>query len=1267
MPGTPRAKQADLHDQGARRTPSAQATLVRPVKADAARGLRALVLMLLAALIVAPGVASADVGQRLPRLARLSDEVARGGMPLGYVPLRQIWADWDQGDPQEVEESLRAIAGDPRVAAPLRVYSGLLEAYARRRRGDLTGAKQRIRDLGFVGRWIVAGPFDNEGKSGLDRAFGPEDEIADPLSMSRTYDGKERQVGNRMTPDVFPFGWVDLGAMMRPQESVCGYATTFVRDTRTKSGPRPFSVWFGASGAAKVFFDGVEVAKDTKYRDLDSDRFGVTLTMREGWHRLTVKVCGDEDAPMFALRLADPSGAPDKNLEADPDPSHAKEASAVRFRKGDKPPPPIVAGPVPAFEKLAARDDAASLEAYARWLVLTSSDDASENRARDLARRAAEKSPTVPRCLLAGDLAENRNQRAIWIDKAEDVIRRSGKAIPESERISALLSRAGHARGGANWRDAIPYYEKVLALDPDNVPANLAQVELYSEAGLRETALASLNGTLARRPRSVALLRATANALRELDRTTESEEVTARYATLRYDDTQVLEGRIELALARRDAALANRWIERLVETNPDSARSLAAAARAYVALGDRPKAIALHRRALDLAPEDVSTLRALADVYAVGGQTDEQLRLLRHVLQLRPQEKDVREYVAHTEPARPRADEAYARPSAEFLKLRDKPAAGRTRRTLVDLQVTTVFPNGLASRFHQVVFQPLTDAAAAEAREYGFAFQADTESVQLRGARIYRKGGQIDEAIESGEGATDNPAMAMYSSARAFYVHFPRLDPGDVVELQYRVEDVAHRNAFADYFGEVVYMQSTEPIARSEYVLITPKSRTFYFNKPNVAGLTQKVEEKGTEKIWHFTAENVAPLEPEPAMPPLAESLGHVHVSTYKSWDDMGRWYWGLVKDQFTADDEVRRRALEITKGATDEKAKVRAIYDFVVQKTRYVALEFGIHGFKPYRCAQIFARGFGDCKDKATLIVTMLKELGINATIVIVRTGMRGDFETEPASLAPFDHAIAYVPSLDWYLDGTAEFTGSSELPAMDRGALALQINEGKPKLVHLPEPSASESVASKRVEAAVNADGSAQIDWKVVVTGSGASSWRQRYHAKASQKQRVQEDLASELPGLEVQGVVASDLDDIERPVEIHAKAKAPSYARKDGETRTVAVGAKEHMVRAYAPLSSRRRDIRIFALSTQENETVVKLPQGAKILGAPHAAEGTSPYGSFKVETETNGGTVRVKTTVAITKSRIPASEYAAFRAFCEQVDRDLGQTLTYTVSK
>src|SRR5207253_3518168 len=135
------------------------------------------------------------------------------------------------------------------------------------------------------------------------------------------------------------------------------------------------------------------------------------------------------------------------------------------------------------------------------------------------------------------------------------------------------------------------------------------------------------------------------------------------------------------------------------------------------------------------------------DVYALGGQKEEQLKLLKRVLELKPQQKDVREYVAHSEPSKPRADEAYARAPAEFLKLRGEPAGTFSRRTLVDLQVTTVFPNGLASRFHQVVYQPLTDAAAAAAREYDFGYESDSETVQLRGARVYRGDGKIEEAI----------------------------------------------------------------------------------------------------------------------------------------------------------------------------------------------------------------------------------------------------------------------------------------------------------------------------------------------------------------------------------------------------------------------------------------------------------------------------------------------------------------------------------------
>ncbi|MBV9949635.1 MAG: DUF3857 domain-containing protein, partial [Myxococcales bacterium] len=1031
---------------------------------------------------------------------------------------------------------------------------------------------------------------------------------------------------------------------------------------------REVSIWAGATGAMRLFWNGSPVLRDDKYRDIDSDRFATSATLREGWNRLTAKVCGDDRAPMLSLRMATAEGAPDEHLEVDADPRHATTdggAVVALGRTVEAPTTPSTEGPAQAFEREAQGGDPAILEAYARYLGITGSDDPTEHRARELARKAAEKGPTVARMLLAGELAESRNQRAAWIDRAESLV--AQRAPSQEEVIDLLLARSASVREGVNWRDSVKIDDQVLALDPDNIPATLAKAEAYDEVGLRETSLRILEDALARRPRSVALLRAAAASLRDAGRETEADELSERYASLRFDDPTFARGRIDLAVARRDPAAAGRWIDRLMAADPDSGSGHRTAARAWSALGQDARAIAAYRGALELAPDDTDLMRELATACALDGQRDEQLRLLKRVLELMPQANDVREQVAHIEPAKPRPDELYARPAAEFLAQRALPSGGWSRRSLVDLQVTSVFENGLASRFHQVVYQPLTEAAAAESREYDFEFESDSQAVQMRVARVYRKDGSVDEAIENGAGAmSDDPSLAIYTTARSYYVHFPRLEPGDVVELQYRVEDVSPRNAFADYFGEVVHMQATEPVARVEYVLLTPRSRSFHFNDPiRVPGLERSVEEKGGARVYRFLAKDVPPVVPEPTQPPWPEVLGYVHVSTYASWEEMGRWYWGLVRDQFVPDDEVRRRAEALTAGLKDDAAKVRAIYDYVVQKTRYVALEFGIHGFKPYRCAQIFARGFGDCKDKATLIVTMLRALGIKATPVIVRTAHKGDIETSPASLAPFDHMIAYVPSLDLYLDGTAEYTGSLELPAMDRGAIALRVNEGDAKLVTLPDPPASASVSARRLDAVLGEGGGAQLDWRAEVSGVSASEWRVRFHAEATRKQRVQQAVASFLPGTEVTSVETGNLEDVEQKVTMHVRGKVGQFARAEGEAFSVPLGRREHMVREYAPLVSRKLDLRFHAQWTEEDDWTVHLPRGARVKSAPTSMQSSGPYGSYAVEVESSPALLHARTSVTLARTRIPAREYPAFRAFCEEVDRALGLQATVSL--
>src|SRR4029079_10884987 len=157
---------------------------------------------------------------------------------------------------------------------------------------------------------------------------------------------------------------------------------------------------------------------------------------------------------------------------------------------------------------------------------------------------------------------------------------------------------------------------------------------------------------------------------------------------------------------------------------------------------------------------------------------------------------------------------------------------------------------------------------------------------------------------------------------------------------------------------------------------------------------------------------------------------------------------------------------------------RVRAVHNFVVTSTSYVGLEFGIHGYKPYKVTQVLARRVGDCKDKAALTIALLREGGVPAELVLVRTRRGGHLDPEPASLAIFDHAIVYVPRLDRYLDGTAEFSGPRELPAQDQGVTVLRVGARGSVLTQTPVLPSSENHVQRRWQVALEASGDARVD---------------------------------------------------------------------------------------------------------------------------------------------------------------------------------------------
>jgi len=1220
------------------------------------------------------------------RVVEATRDIVAARGPDRYTKLRVLWSLWEDTDPDQVEQALRSMQRHPSLDPSARVYASLLSAYARRRRGDLPSARAQVSALRFIDQWMVAGPFDNEGRSGHDRVFEPESRLNDPVDPQLVYEGKERQVRWRAIPHAFPDGWLDFGELFRPQERICGFATTFVRARDDKA--RVATVWLGATGAFRLFWNGQEVLSDGAYRTMDAERFATTVDVKAGWNRLTVKVCGDALSPMLTVRLGDRQGAPDASLVVSADAVHADDAAknaihapspnqariTIRaqgaegsIRAANAPArrerdPGQVRGAIDRFEAMTrGKATPEALEAHARYLMITGGDDPSMHQARDFAIRAAEKAPTIERLLLASSLVEDRNQQRTWIDKA---VATAGN----DPSLELLLAQARLARGGPHWRDAVPFYDRALAKNPDCVEALLGRVDLYNEAGLRRTALGMLERAIERHPHAVGLLRVYALQLADLDRLSEAQQVSARYMAYRFDDVTQQATRLDLALAQRNHELAQHWINRLLATEPGSVHRLNDVARAYTNMNMSDKAIQAYQRALELAPEDTDTLRELAELYGRLGQSEQQLRILRHVLALRPQLKAVRDLVEHLEPKQVRADEAYAWSSERFLPLRTEASGGFNQRTLRDLQVTTVYPSGLSSAFRQVVFQPLTEEAATAARDYAFAYQADRQIVQLGTARVYRADGRIDETIETSEGPADNPAIAMYTSARIFYVHLPRLEVGDVIELRYRIEEVSQENVFADYFGEVQPLQSSEPMRNAEYVVIAPTSRKLIFDVTPLEGLQREEKEQGDVRITRFFVPSVRPILSEPNMPPWSEILGHVHVSTYASWKDVGAWYWGLAKEQIHPDDEVRRKALELTRGLETNEQKVRAIYGWVVKRTRYVALEFGIYGYKPRRASQTLARGWGDCKDKATLIVSMLQVVGIPAHLVIVRTGLRGNFPSQPASLAPFDHAIAYVPSLDLYLDGTAEFSGSTELPGMDRGSMALVVDPEQSRLVTLPDPSAQQTIRKKHIRATLRADGTAHITIRHEVSGAIAAQWRLRYHGETSLRDRIGADTAQGLPGFVLDpgnaGVEAADLENIEQPVRLRVSGKTQSFGRKQSDELSIPVTPSDRYVPRFASLSQRKLDVVLPYRSTVSETWTIELPAEVKVQELPKPMALTTPFGALRLEVRHTGNVVEVDTNISLDKLRIAPNEYAAFAAFCEQIDRALQQRLMVT---
>ena len=1172
--------------------------------------------------------------------------VALGKKPEAVLPLLELWSNWDESTPARTFELVKNLAANKKLTPPMRVATQTVLADAKTRLGDTEALGKPFDELGFVTRWRVIGPFDNEGKSGFDSETPPEAARMQAPDPHASYPGRERPVRWRVYPDIARRGYVSFGGLMRPRENACGLAETFVYSEKAQA----LSLWAGSGGANKLYWNGSEVSRDAAYRLPSPDRSVVMVGAHKGANRLLVKVCVTNTAWGFYVRIGDASGAPVAGLKFEPNSDKALDIPAGHAPGVKLPKPPLAA--LAHFEQRAGGDKptGSALAELAMYMRFTGADDPAERRAKQLAARAVELDPSVEHLELAAQLAEERAEVMRFAQQAEQ---------RHADAPGSLLLRATVTASGPAPEDALPLIARIPRDAPEWASGQLLRAAVLRDLELSAGALHVLEETRAIIGETPQLLRALAGAYNATGSPDRALETQQRLLTLRFDDPGARRVLIADALQRVQNAQVLEQLDVLRKLSPGAVDTALYLAEIYDALGRDDLVLSVYRQAMEIVPESPELLVAYGRALLRAERPELAAEAFATALALKPQDATTRELLEQIKP-RMREDEAYALTSDKVIASGRK-KSGYSSTVLTDLTVNTVFENGLGSSFRQYAVQVHDDEGARRYRTFPIQYDPDSQRVDLRLARVYRKGGHVLESVRSYEQQLGEPWYRIYYDTRAMVVVLPDLEPGDIIELRYRLDDVAHRNLFADYYGDLHTWQGFVPTVRSEYVLITPKSRNFYRSPATLPGLkhTQKID--GNRRIDHYLAENIPAIVAENDMPGLTEVSPYLHVSTYKTWRDVGRWYWGLIKDQLYADESLRATVREITKDAKTTREKVERIHRWVVTKTRYVGLEFGIHGFLPYRVPLIVQRGFGDCKDKASLLYTMMREAGVDAKIVLLRTRRNGGIGGEPASLSIFDHAIAYVPELDLYIDGTAEHSGIDELPGQDQGVTVLVVGPDSAELRTTPVLDAEKNRRQRSLKVSLDNDGSAQVEGEEVVSGADAAGYREYYEAPGTRAERFERSLGSLYPGLKLEQQKFSGLDHLDQPVRYSYQLDVPQLARWDGDELRLTPSVLHDLVQDMARLPARRHVLDLNMNRAYSEERTVRLPAGLVPSDLPAGGEASSPFGRLRLSFSHSPGAIVARTELTVTRDRVAPSEYPEFRRWVEAADQLLKQRI------
>jgi tetratricopeptide (TPR) repeat protein len=466
----------------------------------------------------------------------------------------------------------------------------------------------------------------------------------------------------------------------------------------------------------------------------------------------------------------------------------------------------------------------------------------------------------------------------------------------------------------------------------------------------------------------------------------------------------------------------------------------------------------------------------------------------------------------------------------------------------------------------------------AGVQKYGlltFSYASGTGTFEIAYVRVRKPDGSVVETPP--ENIQDMAAQItrqapFYSDLHEKHVAVKGLSVGDVVE--YRTIDHTTKPLAAGEFWTSYSFTHEAIISDEEVEISVPRDRNV---KVKSATVKPVITETGGYRVFTWHSANLKRKDDsnnKREAIELAWQLARgrlpqfdIILSSFTSWDEVGRWYDNLQEEKVKPTSEVSAKAAELTKNATNDDAKMRALYDYVSTQFRYIGVAFGIGRYQPHSAAEVLENQYGDCKDKHTLLASLLSAVGIPAYPALISTSREVDADVP--SPGQFDHVITVVPrgnELVW-LDTTSEVGPFRFLVSPLRDKHALVVWKDKPPgLASTPADPPFESVQDFSMNATLDDAGTLVGNADFSTRGDSEYLLRLAFRAVPlpQWKELGQEISSGSGFGGEVSEVTASSPEKTDQPFHFSYR-----YTRKDfGDWANRRIVTPEPFINLLAP---------------------------------------------------------------------------------------------------